>query len=470
MHIVRRTASLHVAALALVVLVAADQAHAMCGAMLVKQPDKPVRKPDDPGAVASTARLTNHATKVVMVREGDATVVTMSNDFDGDVVEFGLVVPVPSVVTKEDVKLLEARIFDELEAATAPVLVEHYDPDPCPEPPSSRGVEGLRAAAPAMAESAPKESAKKLKASDYGVKVESHFAAGEYDIAVLSGKDSGRLIDWLKLFKYDVPAKAESVIRTYLAQKTYFLVAHVDLRKMQREGRAFLRPLQMKTKSPKFMLPIRLGMVNADGPQELVVYALSPEGRVEPTNYRSARMPTDQQLPPFVKQRFTEIERTAFKAETQRQDMRVVFTEWNGAASSVLERRALIDSGIPAGAATRSWNLSRLHFLYDEAHFPEDLVLQATQDRAQFAVRHHVTHPWSGSADACDEARTYFAKLPARQEREAQALANLTGWSLDRARSEAGLPAAMSTTTTDEPPPPPPPKPKVPWYKKLWGD
>ena len=50
------------------------------------------------------------------------------------------------------------------------------------------------------------------------------------------------------------------------------------------------------------MLPIRLGMVNAKGAQELFVYALTRNGRVETTNYRTARLPADMDLPVYLKQ------------------------------------------------------------------------------------------------------------------------------------------------------------------------
>lgn len=449
---------LAVLAFAAVALASPSTARAMCGAMLVKLPPRP-----PPGVVAASARITNQATKVVLVRDGDKTVVTMSNDFDGDVLEFGLVVPVPSVVTKADVKLLEARVFDALEAATAPTLEEHWDPSPCPAPPMAAAAPPAEAKAEA-ADAAPARAKRALRASDYGVKVESHFAAGEYDVAVLSGKDSSRLIDWLRLFKYDVPKSAEDVIRSYLAQKTYFLVAHVDVRKMQREGRAFLRPLQVTTKSPKFMLPIRLGMVNAAGPQELVVYALSPEGRVEPTNYRSVRLATGKHLPPSTKDRFRDVQRAAFEHETNVNGMRVVFSEWNGAADENLDPTSIAEAGVPA-TRPNGWWLSRLHFLYDAERFPEDLVLQTTADRARFAVRHHVTHPWTGPRDACPEAAAYFDRVAARREEEAATLASFTGWPMQRARAEAGLPATPPTTTTKPTPPP-----KEPWYRRIWGD
>ena len=60
----------------------------------------------------------------------------------------------------------------------------------------------------------------------------------------------------------------------------------------------------MAFESPKFMLPIRLGTVNADGPQELFVFALTRKGRVETTNYRTVRLPTGMEVPAYVKEEF----------------------------------------------------------------------------------------------------------------------------------------------------------------------
>ena len=60
------------------------------------------------------------------------------------------------------------------------------------------------------------------------------------------------------------------------------------------------------------MLPIRLGMVNADGPQELFVYALTRKGRVETTNYRTVRLPSDVEIPVFVKDDFADFYKAMF--------------------------------------------------------------------------------------------------------------------------------------------------------------
>src|SRR4030095_13841631 len=87
-------------------------------------------------------------------------------------------------------------------------------------------------------------------------------------------------------------------------------------------------PLQIAFESPKFMLPIRLGTVNADGPQELYVFTLTRKGRVEPTNYRTVNLPTGMDLPVFIKGEFGDFYRAMFDQQVQRENMRTVFLEY----------------------------------------------------------------------------------------------------------------------------------------------
>ena len=59
------------------------------------------------------------------------------------------------------------------------------------------------------------------------------------------------------------------------------------------------------------MLPVRLGMANASGPQELFVYAVTRTGRVEPVNYRGVKLPESVDAPAFVKGDFSNVWRAA---------------------------------------------------------------------------------------------------------------------------------------------------------------
>jgi len=88
--------------------------------------------------------------------------------------------------------------------------------------------------------------------------------------------------------------------------------------------------------------------------------------------------------------------------------------------------------------------ISRLHVRYDAEHFPEDLVFQETGDRENFQGRYVLRHPWKPDSGerVCDAGRQYLAQLPARQDREAQALASLTGWNIADIRKKMDIPAA----------------------------
>jgi len=44
--------------------------------------------------------LFNRASQVVLVRDGDLTVITMANDFEGDVKNFAIVIPVPTFIER----------------------------------------------------------------------------------------------------------------------------------------------------------------------------------------------------------------------------------------------------------------------------------------------------------------------------------------------------------------------------------
>ena len=69
------------------------------------------------------------------------------------------------------------------------------------------------------------------------------------------------------------------LLQPYIRSNTKFFVAKVNLGEYDKRGLTYLRPLQMAFESPKFMLPIRLGMANAKKEQDLIVFALSRVGQ-----------------------------------------------------------------------------------------------------------------------------------------------------------------------------------------------
>ena len=413
-------------------------------------------------------KLFNKASHVVLVRDGDRTVITMSNDFRGDPKEFAMVVPVPTPIQREQINVGDQALVDHLDAFTAPRLVEYADPDPC-RVEEDRWL-SRRFSAQMAAPAATREA---RDAKSLGVTIEARYTVGEYDILILSAAESTGLETWLKTNGYRIPPGASSVLATYLKQNMRFFVAKVNVKQQTRLGFTSLRPIQIAYQSPKFMLPIRLGMVNADGPQELFVYTLSRKGRVESTNYRTVKLRTDVEIPTYVKDPkvFASMYRAMFDQHVSRENMSAVFQEYawdmgwcDPCAADPLSSDELRRLGVfwlartdvprPSIAPAQNVFVTRLHVRYDQAHFPEDLVFQETADRTNFQGRYVMRQPWTGPS-RCDAAAAYYKELRARREREAQTLASLTGWSLEEIRRRMGAD-------------PLPPDPAAPWWKDLW--
>jgi hypothetical protein len=139
------------------------------------------------------------------------------------------------------------------------------------------------------------------------VKIEAKFDVAEYQILILSAKEATGLDTWLKLNGYKIPADAEPLLRPYVEGGSKFFVAKVDPKKVQMvDGHVALSPLRFQYDSEEFVLPIRLGMANSSGKQDLIVNVLSPDRRYEVANYKNVVIPTNFDVKPTVKTRFAE--------------------------------------------------------------------------------------------------------------------------------------------------------------------
>ncbi len=237
----------------------------------------------------------------------------------------------------------------------------------------------------------------------------------------------------------------------------------MNLEEQSKLGFTYLRPLQIAYESPKFMLPIRLGTVNADGPQDLLVYALTRNGRIETTNYRTVKLPTGMELPTFVKGEFSDFYKAMFAEQVRRENMKSVFLEYawdmgwcDPCAADPLTMEELRELGVFwLQGNPQNVFVTRLHVRYDGEHFPEDLVFQETADRENFQGRYVLRHPYKGEVE-CEAGARYRTELRTRQGQEAQTLATLTGWDLAEIRGKMGV--------GDDGPEPP----AETWWQRLW--
>ncbi|MEO1428060.1 MAG: DUF2330 domain-containing protein [Cyanobacteria bacterium J06632_19] len=405
------------------------------------------------------SKLYNKASQVVIARKDNRTILTMANDYQGDVKDFAMVVPVPTVLKEEQVQVGKPKIIERLDAFSAPRLVEYFDDDPCAPVMYDRALESAVPSPAPIANQAMKRSNRNL-----GVTVEAEFNVGEYDIVILSARESRGLERWLRGNGYKIPRGAKQLLRPYIRQKMKFFVAKVNLEKFDENGYQKLRPLQIAYESAKFMLPIRLGMVNSTSEQDLIVYILSPKGQAELTNYRTAKIPSNLNIPVYIKQEFGDFYKSMFQTSYTKEDKKVAFLEYawdmgncDPCSADPLSREELKDAGVfwlndnsneiapPNFRRPPSNNvfITRLHVRYTRNKFPEDLMFQQTSNRDNFQGRYVLQHPFTGKAD-CSAGRQYKRSLRKRFEKEAQTLARLTNWNIQDIRQKMKLEEQVS--------------------------
>jgi hypothetical protein len=243
-----------------------------------------------------------------------------------------------------------------------------------------------------------------------------------------------------------------------------FFVAKVNLEEFDRNGFNELRPLMMAFESSKYMLPIRLGMMNAQQSQDLIVYILSPEGQAEVTNYRTVKIPSNIDIPEFIEEEFGDFYTTMFEQDYQRQGRDDIFLEYAWDMSScdpcsapTLTKEELKDAGVFWGQDSYLPQvfITRLHVRYTRDKFPEDLKFHTTANRQLFQGRYVIRHPFRDEKSlTCDAAADYLNTTYRRQEDEVSTLAKLTGWLASDIRKKVDFVNA--------------PKPKSPWWDVLW--
>jgi hypothetical protein len=200
---------------------------------------------------------------------------------------------------------------------------------------------------------------------------------------------------------------------------------------------------------------------------------------VETTNYRTQKLPSDVDVPGFVRDEFAPFYKSLFDHQVKLSEMSTVFTEYawsmgwcDPCAAQPLTHEELRKLGVfwledtgrpvpmyggartyaPVGAAMPVM-ITRLHVRYSADTFPEDLVFQETQDTDNYQARYVLHRPWEGSPNECPASKNYFEELERRRQKEAQNLADLTGWDIETALKKAGLSPSAKPS---------------PWWHGLW--
>jgi hypothetical protein len=420
--------------------------------------------------------LKNKTSQVILVRDGNRTVITMYNDFKGDFKDFAMVVPVPVVLNKSDIKVVDQQIFNTLNEYSKPRLVEYFDQNPCMEYEYYKKEQAF-GAAPGVTI----RGNRSVAADEKAVKIEAQYIVGEYDILILSAKESTGLKTWLDENGYKIPAGAEEVLEPYIKSNLKFFVVKVNEQEKKKLPGNFLRPIQIRFSSPKFMLPIRLGMANADGDQDMLVYAFSKKGRIESTNYRQVSLPTGKNIPLFVQNNFGNFYANLFQHQWNREGKAITMLEyaWDVSPKNYVKCDPCVATApstqdlVQAGVwwINRDWTdysdvgnededyssnvyFTRLHVRYNRNSFPQDLMFQVTPNTENFQARYVITHPATGDF-TCDAGKKYLKTLKQRRTDEMEMLSYLTGksyndWDVVMNEEEKSVPTEAEYVTVSK--------------------
>jgi hypothetical protein len=415
-------------ALALALATQVGPAHAFCGFYVS----------------GSGERMFNDATQVVLVRDGTRTVLAMQNDYKGPLEDFAMVVPVPVVLKEQDVKTLPKDVFQHTDSLGSPRLVEYWEQDPCPSP----EIEKEDDAAPATEGRAmQKGGAAYPSAPRDSVKIEAKFDVAEYKILILSATDSTGLERWLAANGYKIPPGAEPLLRPYVEGGSKFFVAKVDPKKVQVvAGRAALSPLRFHYDSDEFALPIRLGMANSSGKQDLIINIISADKRYEVANYKNVFVPTNFDVKNEVKTRFAEFYAALFD-KTIEANPGAVVTEYAWTAVPNYHCDPCTDADISnpdlmtlggdvvgGQIAQGSFVLTRLHARYGKSDMRDDLRFREAKPvtggrelwngqqgieygatpsaQNYFQARYAIRHRWTGPIKCASPRRNVWGGPP----------------------------------------------------------
>jgi|GEM_PF-1102833 len=368
-----------------VALFGAPQAGAFCGMIVAEE----------------GADIPNATGEVAIVRVGNKTTITMNTNYKGDPSQFALVVPVPKVLKRRHVRTIRRRTFQLLDEVTAPLHVEFLEADPCG--PYQAREYGRKIYYPRRR----RRKNWSMPPSRLGLIVTDSFRYAEYSGAIVSGHNAKEIELWLRDDGYSLPQGAAPVLEFYSKRGMNFLVVTVDLKKLRRkpDGSVLLAPLQFSFTSPKFELPIQLGMLNSTGTQNLIVYAITERERVTTTNYPNVFFPAVTNLGQDVfKDEFGRYYRELVAKMHADTGGVAVVTEYVGETGAcprpcraILGHDRLKELGLERGKGV----ITRLHVQASRTLFKEDLQLAPAKYPRRILGRFERLHLWDGPV-TCD--------------------------------------------------------------------
>jgi MYXO-CTERM domain-containing protein len=242
---------------------------------------------------------TSRASQVLVMKDGDTSVVSIMTDYDGPMEKFAVVLPVPSDVSLSDVRTLKRGDLERLDEITAPRFHEFWEMDPC-EKGKAQQIWQMDMSASNSTDflGGGEMFAGTTKAPpEMRVEVEPNFRAdSEYDFSLV-GSNVAHYLEGKGL-------KVPSGIEGKLGKYDQFIVAMVDGRSVEigAKGEAMLSPIRYVTHKD-VTIATSLGAPHRKGMEELLVFVMDPKDQYQVKGMKNVYPPTDFHVLFDVKER-----------------------------------------------------------------------------------------------------------------------------------------------------------------------
>lgn len=248
-----------------------------------------------------------HSTHVSLLSNNGTNVVTIMPDYQGPLSAFAVIIPVPSDVTVDRVNTLKREFVDRLESISAPRFAEFWEMDPCESGPATQDWErNLSADASSAFLGAVQTEPTKKVAKELLLDVKAQTKEGEYALQVFGNAEEVKT--WLSQESLSLPAGGDAALSEYAGLGFKFVVGKVDPNRVELVGgdRAQLSPIRYWTEQSVTRVPARFGLASAAPQQELFVYAMIQNQRMQIANYPTKAAPTNATVAEGVKERIGE--------------------------------------------------------------------------------------------------------------------------------------------------------------------
>lgn len=235
-----------------------------------------------------------HTTTITLMQKDGASVFSVLPDYEGPLRPFAVIIPVPKDVTADRVTTLKREYGDRVAHVSAPKYAEFWEMDPCDDAKLEQEWErDLSVSSDTAFLGSVKTDPSKKVAKEMLLDVEAKQKEGEYKETFLG--TAAEVKGWLEKKDYSLPDGADASFETYEKAGYKFLALDVDVNRMELVGadRASLSPVRFWTNEPTTSLPTRFGLPSAAKMQELQLFTMVPEKRMQVTNYKTKAIPTN---------------------------------------------------------------------------------------------------------------------------------------------------------------------------------